>query len=674
MYVTWQLGPLLIIIQVCLSAIASVYSEWLYKTYGKSRSICIDNLFMYFWGIISNLLQFACVINNEQSVFSGFNHWTWVLVIMYTVLGLCSGQIMKHLDNMVKVYITSLSLVCGGILTWFIFGIHWTYSYVIGTMVVIFSVSLFMRQIIIKQKHLIFVMLMTIMFSIGFLFDCNSNLLQFIWSDDEFQAVYVNESNIQVYVDFVSLNKWIYNHPDGIHFDSVDFFRRRSFETRNKRDKRVFDSIMRSWEERDMTKYKDVNILAQLEKHCLQPWKRLIQKEFIKQSKNAFVGEYMLKQGSKIGALRHFDVIPWDDDFDVLIYIDHIKYQEYVLKLFDEIPEHTYYGKCSMVYKPCGHGKLFFNNTKITHPVEGFGNKNTKIWNTTFTHLKSGEIRYPYIDWFFGYSDGKENILFSNCSAIEGVSNKFASTKINDTFPVQYLVINDKYYPFEKNVLYKMSRNISEYGEKDPIKNCIVLKSDCSHRKETSMTLFSNPMDCKYFWNNFTFVRIDEYIKEHNFKNISWIKFDQNNQWPSNLTFVNLRVSFDKNNSFHRAYMFLMLNDNTFQTVNITQNIHGIGAFDRTELMHSTHSYVDSKDIKNNENKSKLNSKTGNTIFLSPETKDINNNLFTRNKNKNKKTKKIKISPEEKNKHRKKKRRKKISREKKNKHRKKKKN
>eukprot|EP00483_Globobulimina_turgida_P012182 UN12204 len=164
-----------------------------------------------------------------------------------------------------------------------------------------------------------------------------------------------------------------------------------------------------------------------------------------------------------------------------------VKYQQTILNLFDQIPMHQKYGKCSMVYRRCGFGKIYFNNINLTLDVEGFGNMDSNAWNTEYTHLSTNEIRYPLIDAFFGYlSDDETEILYTLCSDITDSQPKCATTKFDDTFPVQYLPINDKYYPFEKNVLLTMSENIGEYGESNPIQICIVeVMGLYSHKKDT---------------------------------------------------------------------------------------------------------------------------------------------------------------------------------------------
>ena len=161
MYVEWPLGPLFITIQVCLSGIAGIYTEWVYKHYGMTRSIHIDNLSMYFWGILSNGLQFFYFNNRDVDLvidgdnggnysadfpwylLNGFNYWTWLLIMVYIIHGLCIAQIMKYFSNIVKLFMNGGSILITGCLTWAIFGLNWTWPYVGGLVLVILAVLLY---------------------------------------------------------------------------------------------------------------------------------------------------------------------------------------------------------------------------------------------------------------------------------------------------------------------------------------------------------------------------------------------------------------------------------------------------------------------------------------------------------------------------------------------------
>mmetsp|Transcript_32633 Transcript_32633/g.52928 ORF Transcript_32633/g.52928 Transcript_32633/m.52928 type:complete len:374 (+) Transcript_32633:53-1174(+) len=147
MYVEWPIGPILVAIQVCLSAMAGVYTEWVYKRFGQTRSIHIDNLSMYFWGTLSNAVQFFYMNRDKDPsthhLLYGFNYWTWLLIVVYVVQGLCISQIMKYFSNIVKLFMTGASIAVSGCLTWLIFGLNFTSFYVLGLCLVIVALLLY---------------------------------------------------------------------------------------------------------------------------------------------------------------------------------------------------------------------------------------------------------------------------------------------------------------------------------------------------------------------------------------------------------------------------------------------------------------------------------------------------------------------------------------------------
>jgi len=147
MYIIWPYGPLLVLLQVCLSPLAGIYTEFVYKTFGKGRSMHIDNLSMYLWGMIANGLQFYLLDENASlNLLKGFNVYTYLVVIVVTALGLCIGFVMKYFNNIIKLLMSGAAIVVSGVLTFFVFSLSWTLSYCVGAVVVITAVLLFKSQ------------------------------------------------------------------------------------------------------------------------------------------------------------------------------------------------------------------------------------------------------------------------------------------------------------------------------------------------------------------------------------------------------------------------------------------------------------------------------------------------------------------------------------------------
>ena len=146
MYVIWPFGPIFILIQVSLSPIAGIYTEWMLKNKGESRSIFVDSLLMYFWGIITNLFQFFYHNNNHKIkifFFQGFNYWTWLTIFVYIIGGLCIAFVIKYFSNITKLFMFALSIIISGLLTFIIFNLKWTLSYLSGLPIVLSAVLLY---------------------------------------------------------------------------------------------------------------------------------------------------------------------------------------------------------------------------------------------------------------------------------------------------------------------------------------------------------------------------------------------------------------------------------------------------------------------------------------------------------------------------------------------------
>ena len=146
MFVTWPMGPLLILCQVSLSAIAGIFTEMVYKSYGKNRSMHVDNLSMYFWGTISNFLQYYVIDGSSNGLFGlthNFNAITWLFILNVMTLGLSIAFVMKFFDNIVKLLMSGMAIVGSGILSYFVFNLRWTFTYCSGLIVVICAVILY---------------------------------------------------------------------------------------------------------------------------------------------------------------------------------------------------------------------------------------------------------------------------------------------------------------------------------------------------------------------------------------------------------------------------------------------------------------------------------------------------------------------------------------------------
>eukprot|EP00747_Dinoflagellata_sp_TGD_P023508 gnl/TRDRNA2_/TRDRNA2_129858_c0_seq1.p1 gnl/TRDRNA2_/TRDRNA2_129858_c0~~gnl/TRDRNA2_/TRDRNA2_129858_c0_seq1.p1 ORF type:complete len:344 (-),score=54.09 gnl/TRDRNA2_/TRDRNA2_129858_c0_seq1:209-1207(-) len=147
-----MVGIFLVIAYVWISAIAGVYNEWLYKGPGKDMSIHVCNFRLYAIGCCCNFsAHFASSPHGWEGgllgvlggMFHGYNVYTWALVATYSLMGLILSQVMKHLDSIVKLFISGTSMYITAVLSWAIFGYTPAFTFVIGLLLVSFALALF---------------------------------------------------------------------------------------------------------------------------------------------------------------------------------------------------------------------------------------------------------------------------------------------------------------------------------------------------------------------------------------------------------------------------------------------------------------------------------------------------------------------------------------------------
>jgi UDP-galactose transporter len=140
-------GLVLMAMYVGVSGAAGVYNEWLYKGLGKDESIHICNIRIY---VIGSLVCFTAhfltsVRGNEgvlKGLFSGYNFFTFALLVNYSVLGLLIAQILKFFDSIVKLFISGSSMYASAILTVTVF--HRMPSAMFGVGLVLVTIAVLM--------------------------------------------------------------------------------------------------------------------------------------------------------------------------------------------------------------------------------------------------------------------------------------------------------------------------------------------------------------------------------------------------------------------------------------------------------------------------------------------------------------------------------------------------
>jgi len=130
------------VISCMFSSLGGIYNEKLLKD-GTSDSIHWQNIQLYIWGIAFNLV--GAIWNSSAALspsglMTGFNYWSWAVVLSNASYGLVCSAILKYADNMARVYTASIAMLFTMFLSISIFGEEPTPQLIIAVCVVSGSV------------------------------------------------------------------------------------------------------------------------------------------------------------------------------------------------------------------------------------------------------------------------------------------------------------------------------------------------------------------------------------------------------------------------------------------------------------------------------------------------------------------------------------------------------
>jgi len=104
---TVSMGAVATIASCVLSSFAGVYSEVLLKREGQAHSIHLQNICLYMWGVCFNTLGMTILYRDQLMdtfFFTGFDTFTWLLVLNNTLSGLAISAVLKFADNIIRVF------------------------------------------------------------------------------------------------------------------------------------------------------------------------------------------------------------------------------------------------------------------------------------------------------------------------------------------------------------------------------------------------------------------------------------------------------------------------------------------------------------------------------------------------------------------------------------------
>ncbi|KRX95695.1 UDP-N-acetylglucosamine transporter [Trichinella pseudospiralis] len=133
------IGLSAVIIACFTSGFSGVYLELILKT--TNTSLWMRNFQLALFSVFSG---FGAVVVNDLSAvvengfFQGYNIFTWLVILFQAFGGLVIGMVVKYMDNIVKVFASSISIVLSGFLSYFLLAdFQPTVTFLIGAILVI---------------------------------------------------------------------------------------------------------------------------------------------------------------------------------------------------------------------------------------------------------------------------------------------------------------------------------------------------------------------------------------------------------------------------------------------------------------------------------------------------------------------------------------------------------
>lgn len=122
MHIT-PLGILMILLYSFISGLSAVYTELILKT--QKLPLNLQNLFLYFFGVFVN--SGVHVLSSEhEHFFEGFSIWVVVIILTQALNGLIMSVVMKHSNNITRLFVISCSMLVNAVLSVLLFQLQLT--------------------------------------------------------------------------------------------------------------------------------------------------------------------------------------------------------------------------------------------------------------------------------------------------------------------------------------------------------------------------------------------------------------------------------------------------------------------------------------------------------------------------------------------------------------------
>eukprot|EP01080_Neovahlkampfia_damariscottae_P000016 gene16-4267_t len=140
--VKFILGLIAMTLIVILSSFSNVYYEFITKNQ-KSNSIFLQNFYLFFYGVVINFVIFFIQHPNLSSIFNNYNVFTFISIFFNSIFGILVLVILKHLNNIYHIFISSLSVILVSIANFIFFNGSITPHFLIALIMIISSLFIY---------------------------------------------------------------------------------------------------------------------------------------------------------------------------------------------------------------------------------------------------------------------------------------------------------------------------------------------------------------------------------------------------------------------------------------------------------------------------------------------------------------------------------------------------
>ncbi|NWI65015.1 S35A4 protein, partial [Todus mexicanus] len=134
-------GLLLLAVYCLISGLSAVYTEAVLKA--QALPLSLQNLFLYFFGVLLNLIGYFWSSAGGGGFLEGFSAWALVIVASQAVNGLIMSVVMKHSSNITRLFVISCSILVNALLSVALFNLQLTLLFFVAVACIGLAVHLY---------------------------------------------------------------------------------------------------------------------------------------------------------------------------------------------------------------------------------------------------------------------------------------------------------------------------------------------------------------------------------------------------------------------------------------------------------------------------------------------------------------------------------------------------